>query len=195
MTGGVYALDFHRRQILCDPQCSNLAIAETLCSNAQCLCPTLSASGPACLNCLSSSGDVSGASSISSYLATECPLLASIQLCSAQCASVNSLVTSCNSNFVCVCPVLSIIGPPCASCLAVLSDNTDAAYVSSFLITDCASVDPGFICSAQCAIITSAASACNTNVECLCPTLSVIGPPCFSCFSALGLGSDIASLS
>src|SRR5271170_4025382 len=192
---GVHGLDFNRRQVNCEPQCANVAVAATVCSNAQCLCPTLSASGPACVNCLSVSGDATGAYSISSYLATECPLLASVEICSAACASVNSLATSCNSKAECVCPALSVIGPPCASCLSVLSDNTDAAYVSSFLATQCPSIDSGAICSAQCASITSAASVCKTHVECLCPTLSVIGPPCFSCFSALGLGSDIASLS
>ena len=192
---GVYGLDFNRRQVNCDPQCANVAVAATVCSNAQCLCPTLSASGPACVNCLSASGDATGAYSISSYLATECPLLASVEVCSARCASVTSLATACNSKAECICPTLSVIGPPCASCLAVLSDNSDAIYVSSILATDCPSVASAAVCSAQCASITSAASACNTNVQCLCPTLSVIGPPCFACLSSLGLGSDVSSLS
>ena len=166
-----------------------------MCSNAQCLCPTLSASGPACADCASACGDKAGACSISSYLNTECPLLASIEVCSARCASVNSLATACDSQAKCVCPTLSVIGPPCAACLSVLSDHTDALYVSSFLATECPSLASAEICSAQCSSITSAASACNSNPQCLCPTLSVVGPPCFSCLSSIGFGSDAMTLS
>ena len=131
---------------------------------------------------------------VSSFLATECTSIASAEICSARCASITSAANACNSNVECLCPTLSVIGPPCFSCLSSLGLGTDAISLSSYLVNDCPIVESAVICSAQCSNIIRGASLCR-NAPCICPTLSASGAACISCLSALGDHTDAATLS
>jgi hypothetical protein len=131
---------------------------------------------------------------ISSYLVTECPSVASAAICSAQCASITSAANACSSKVECLCPTLSVIGPPCFSCISELGLGSDAAPLSSYLATDCPIVGSAVICSAECVNIVEGASLCS-DAQCICPTLAASGPACVSCLSALGDRTDAATIS
>jgi len=138
--------------------------------------------------------DNTDAAYVSSFLATECPSVATAAICSAQCASITSAASACNTNAECLCPTLSVIGPPCFSCLSALGLGSDAATLSSYLVTDCPVVASAVICSAECANIIQGAAICS-DASCICPTLSASGAACSSCLSALGDHTGAATIS
>jgi hypothetical protein len=149
--------------------------------------------GPPCISCLPAIGDAGIGASISSILTTDCPSVASAVLCSAECSSVTSAVSACSSKGQCLCPTLSVVGPSCIACLSSY-DSAAASTLSSYLGTVCKLLPTVEVCSAECEKVISAASICS-NAQCLCPSLSVIGPPCISCISNLGDVSDAATIS
>jgi hypothetical protein len=140
----------------------------------------------------------SDAAPISSYLYTDCPLAVPLQACSEACESIPLAISSCNSKAECVCPSLTVLGPPCTSCLSSL--GLTAAYstvVSDLLIASglCALVPKIEICSNECGSVGNAVSFCSPNDQCLCPTLSVLAPACISCAASLGDTTYAATLS
>ena len=70
----VQGSDLLRRQDPCDTECSNVNTAAATCTVVACFCPTMTASGQACLNCYASAGETQSASQVS-ILAIECPPL------------------------------------------------------------------------------------------------------------------------
>ena len=131
---------------------------------------------------------------VSSFLATDCPSIASAEICSAQCASITSAASVCNTNVECLCPTLSVIGPPCFSCFSALGLGSEIASLSSYLVTDCPIVASVVICSAECANIIQGVRLCS-DASCICPTLSASGAGCSSCLAALGDHTDAATIS
>ena len=165
LTFNVHGFEYYRRQNPCEIQCANVAIAVSICSNARCLCPTLAASGPQCIACLSANGDQTGAVTLSSYLATDC-------ICSTECASVTSVFSACSSQLQCACPTLSVVGPPCISCLFSLGYPTDASPLASILTVNCPLEESAQICSEKCGSITSVLSVFLESSMCMSDSVS-----------------------
>jgi len=196
ITGAVAISSYLATDCLCSLECDSVSSAIAVCSTtAQCLCPTLTLAGPPCISCLATLGFATDASGISSVLYTDCPIAQSASVCSNECGSITQAISSCSSRGQCLCPTLSVIGPPCISCLSALGLVTDASTISSYLATVCNLIPSVEVCSVECGSVANVISICSPNDRCLCPTLSVVGPPCISCISSLGDTTEAATLS
>jgi len=184
---------------VCSDECNSVSAAIATCSSMPtCVCPTLSAIAPPCISCWETLGYTSDASDLSSILYNYCPTAISAEACSNQCDSISSLVSSCSSKAQCICPTVSLIGPPCVSCLSALGFVSDASGVStdlSSIFSACALIPQIEVCSEECSSVGNAVSLCSPNEQCLCQTLSVVGPACISCVSSLGDMTGAATLS
>lgn len=98
--------------------------------------------------------------------------------CASQCGNILSAATSC-TDLNCLCPTVLLSASPCGSCL-VTANATYATALQS-LVADCTSPE---ICVSQCSGIISAATACSTNLTCICPVLSASGSSCIACLTS-----------
>ena len=108
--------------------------------------------------------------------------------CEEQCGNIVAATTC--TNFDCLCPTVLVSAGACSSCLAAVN-ATEAAAVGSVL-SACAS--PTGVCAPQCAIVLAAATACSTNLYCLCPTILASGPSCIACLTESKINPTDASL-